>query len=466
MSFLKAIFYILILAVIIFSCKKESYIKSPDANVSTSTDTLMYDTVFTSVGSITQSFKIFNNNNQKLLLSQVRLSGGDTSSFKLNINGTAADEVDNIEINANDSIYIFVQVNINPTNNKLPFLIQDSILISYNGNKKFVQLQAYGQNAIFLNNTHVTANTTWSKVLPYVILNSITVDSAVTLTILQGARIYLHANAPFLVNGTLMANGTKQDSIIFSGDRLDADYEDLPAAWPGIFFSSSSKDNYFKHAIIKNAYQGIIAQNASPDANPKVTLSQCIINNVYDAGVLGINTSINADNCLISNCGSNVLLKLGGSYNFVHCTVASYNNFNITHQTPILQVSNAAMENGITYTSSINALFQNCIFWGDYGNVDDEVTTDKEGTDMFSVTFDHVLYKAKDVPANINFISCLQNIDPMFDTIDVTNNIYDFHFNNHPSSPAINAGVITSFPYDLDDRPRDNGAPDLGCYER
>ena len=57
-------------------------------------------------------------------------------------------------------------------------------------------------------------------------------------------------------------------------------------------------------------------------------------------------------------------------------------------------------------------------------------------------------------------------MDPMFDTIDVSHNYYNFHFNNHPASPAINAGVATSFPYDLDDRPRANGATDLGCYER
>ena len=147
-----------------------------------------------------------------------------------------------------------------------------------------------------------------------------------------------------MVDGTLIANGTKQDSIVFNGDRLDPDYRDLPAGWPGIFFGSSSKDNYLKHAIIKNAYQGIIAQDLSLNANPKVTMSQCIIDNIYDAGMLGINTNIYADNCLISNCGSNIVLELGGDYRFIHCTVASYNNFYITHKNPVLQVSNAAMQ--------------------------------------------------------------------------------------------------------------------------
>ncbi len=463
---LKYLFFFFFVSAIIFSCKKESFITSSQANLYTSTDTLSYDTVFTSVGSVIQSFKIFNDNNQKLRLSQVKLSGGSSSPFKINVDGTSATEVDNIEINANDSIYVFVQVNINPTAENLPFIIQDSILISYNGNQKFVQLQAYGQNAIFLNSVKLTGNITWDKTLPYVILGGILIDSNSTLNVEAGTRIYLHANAPFLVDGTLIVNGTKQDSVIFNGDRLDPDYRDLPASWPGIFFSGSSKDNYMKHTIIKNAYQGIIAQELSITANPKVTITQSVIDNIYDAGILGINTDIDADNCLISNCGSNILIGLGGNYNFVHCTVASYNNFFITHKNPVLQLSNAAMQGGVTVTKSLNAIFQNCIFWGDGGNVDDEIVVNKQGTDPFSVVFNHVLYKAKDIPSVATFDSPIQNADLMFDSINVSKNYYDFRFNDHPLSPSIDAGVLTTFPLDLDDNPRANGLPDLGCYEK
>lgn len=174
------------------------------------------------------------------MLSQVKLSGGASSPFKINVDGTSANEVDNIEIDANDSIYVFVQVNVNPTSQNLPFLLQDSILINYNGNKKFVQLQAYGQNAVFLNKSEITGNVTWNKTLPYVILGGILIDSGATLNVPEGTRIYLHANAPFLVNGTLIVNGTKEDSVVFNGDRLDPDYKDLPAGWPGIFLAAAA----------------------------------------------------------------------------------------------------------------------------------------------------------------------------------------------------------------------------------
>jgi hypothetical protein len=467
MTSLKYLFFFFLLSLIIFSCKKESFITSPQANLHTSADTLFYDTVFTSVGSITQAFKIFNDNDQKLRLSRVKLSGGASSAFSMNVDGTSATEVADVEINANDSIYVFVQVNVNPSAGNLPFIISDSIQISYNGNQKFVQLQAYGQNAIFLSNIRITGSVSFNNILPYVILGGILVDSAATLTILPGARIFLHANAPFLVDGTLIANGTKQDSILFNGDRLDPGYRDLPASWPGIFFRSSSKDNYLKHVMIKNAYQGIIALDLSLTATPKLTLSQCIIDNIYDAGIFGINTNIYADNCLISNCGNNVLLILGGDYRFIHCTVASYNNFFITHKIPVLQVSNFAMQGSTVFTAQLQALFQNCIFWGDGGDVDNEIIVTKQGLEPFIVNFEHVLYKAKNDVANGVFdANSIKNIDPGFDSINVSKNYFDFHLNNHSSSPAVNAGLVTIFPLDLDDRPRANGIPDLGCYER
>ncbi|MEO7960211.1 MAG: hypothetical protein ABIR19_01620, partial [Ginsengibacter sp.] len=214
------------------SCSKESVITSPQARLSVSSDTLSYDTVFTSVGSVTQAFKIFNDNSQKLFLSKVKLAGGSTSFFKLNVDGISANEVEGIEINANDSIYIFVQVKIDPTNATLPFVIRDSILISYNGNEKFVQLQAYGQNAIFLKSVKLTGQAAWSNILPYVILGGILIDSNAVLSITEGTKIFMHADAPFLVDGTLKVSGTKDQKVIFAGDRLDPGYKDFPAGWP------------------------------------------------------------------------------------------------------------------------------------------------------------------------------------------------------------------------------------------
>jgi hypothetical protein len=129
------------------SCKKDSFITSAEARLTLTADSLKYDTVFTTTGSITKSFKIINENSQKLRLSKVKLMGGAASPYKININGSSSTEENNIEIEANDSVYVFVSVTINPNAANLPFIVSDSILINYNGNTRFVQLQAmlYGR---------------------------------------------------------------------------------------------------------------------------------------------------------------------------------------------------------------------------------------------------------------------------------------------------------------------------------
>ena len=83
---------------------------------------------------------------------------------------SATSEATNIEIEANDSVYVFVQVNVDPNAANLPFIIRDSIQVSYNGNNRLVQLEAWGQNAHFFRNKEITANETWNNDLPYVIL--------------------------------------------------------------------------------------------------------------------------------------------------------------------------------------------------------------------------------------------------------------------------------------------------------
>jgi len=452
-----------VLAFAVTSCKKDSFITSADAKISTSTDSLKYDTVFTSIGSVTQSFKISNNNDQKILLSSVKVMGGTASAFRININGVAAQEATNVELAANDSMYVFVTVNINPNLDNLAFIVKDSIQIAYNGNTRFVQLEAFGQNANFLRNK-ISSNTTWNNRLPYVILGTLQIDTAITLTIEAGCRIYCRASAAILVDGTLQVNGTKEQPVIFRGDRLDEDYRDLPASWPGIYFRGTSKNNLLSFTEVRNAYQAIVAENPADNFFPKVTLHQCTIDNAYDAGLLCVNSSLYADNTLISNCGNNVEFILGGNYDLTNCTVAAYSTF-ISHKNPVLAVNNFAMINGSAVTTPLNAAFTNCIFWGDDGLVANEVTVAKQGTDPFDVSFTNCLYRANSDPANSTITDCIRNQNPTFDSVDVSKRIFDFHINN-AAAPGIDHGIGTIFSTDLDGNNRSNGIPDLGCYEK
>ena len=449
-----------IIFIFFVSCRKENFITSKDASLQTSADTLFFDTVFTSAGSVTKLFKIFNSNSQKLLLSKVKLMGGSGSNFKLNIDGVSTAEANNIEIAANDSVYVFVQVNVSPSTSTLPFIISDSILINYNGNNKYVQLQAYGQNANFIRSKHISGNVNWNNLLPYVILGGVVIDAGSTLTISSGTHIYCHADAPILVDGTLQVLGTKSAPVIFKGDRLDADYNSFPAAWPGIFFKSNSVNNVMKFALVQNAYEAIVVEGMPSNSNPKLILSQTIIDNSFKIGIFADNSFIRADNTLVSNCETNINIQGGGQYQFTNCTAASYSNIFVEHKNPVLQVTDLG-QNG---TGDLNASFINCIFWGDNGIVKDEVLISKQGNKNFLVNFDHGIMKIVTDPVNANLISIIKNQDPLFDSINASKRIFDFHTRN-PASPANKNGKTVPFLKDLDDKIRVPGAFDLGCYQ-
>lgn len=454
-----------LLILLIVSCKKESFITGSEARLNTSVDSLRFDTVFTSTGSVTHFFRIYNQNNQKLRLQTVKLNGGNTSPFKMNVDGIAGTDIQNVELEANDSIYVFVTVKIDPSSGNLPFVINDSITIQYNGNKKQVYLEAWGQNAHFLRSKIISTNETWTNTRPYVILGGLVVDTNAVLTIEKGTRIYLHADAPMIVDGTLRVNGEHYDStrVIFRGDRLDEPYRDYPASWPGIYFRGSSKDNVLNYAVIKNAYQGTVVDQPSPNANPKLSLNECIIDNCFDAGILGIRTSITAANTLVSNCGKNIILAYGGQYDFNHCTSAAYSNSFLLHKEPVLLVTDFIKQDNTVLTSPLNAQFRNSIFWGDNGTVDDEVVVSKQGV-SFTVAFQNCLWKVKTNPANISSSAIIANENPQFDSVNTFRRIYNFRLKDE--SPARNKGVSSGIAVDLDGLARPVGLPDIGCYEK
>lgn len=445
------------------SCKKESLNTDPAARISFSADTLFFDTVFTSTGSITQQVKIFNRNDGRLHLDEIRIGGGNTSSFMMNADGTEGARVTNLDIASGDSLYVFVTVTIDPNSEQLPFVVTDSLVISFNGSEEKIQLQAFGQNANFMRSNLLRGSHVWNNELPYVIIGGIQIDTGAILTIEKGTRVYLHADAPFIVDGTLKINGTKTDSVVFAGDRLDKEYRDLPAAWPGIYFRGTSKDNQITYAILKNGYQGVVTDQPASNAAPKLKIHETVIDNMYEAALTGLNSSFEAINCRITNSGINILILKGGDYDIKHCTAASYSNLLITHKNPVLYVNNWDSVGGIVYSFNLQAKLTNNIFWSDDGAVENEVVVSKRGNNTFDVSFENNLYKASIDPENSFLINNLKNQDPMFDSINASAGFYDFHIGKYPS-PAINYGVPAGVLTDLDGKTR-GVRPSTGCYE-
>jgi hypothetical protein len=131
------------------SCKKDKVITSSGAKLSFSQDSVLFDTVFTSIGSTTKLFRVHNRNNGKVNISSIRLARGNASFYRLNVDGVAGKSFSNIEIAANDSMYIFVEVTIDPNNQLNPFIYRDSILFDLNGSEQHFDLIAFGQNAYY-----------------------------------------------------------------------------------------------------------------------------------------------------------------------------------------------------------------------------------------------------------------------------------------------------------------------------
>ena len=457
-----------LLAITFFSCSKNNFITSPNAVVyigsdyaNYNNDTLHFDTLFTSVISPTLSFKIFNGNGQKLRIDNLLLAGGNNSSFKINMNGTPGTQFSNIDIAANDSIYIFASANIPPTKSKSAFQVLDSIGVQYNGKTMYIKLQAYGQNAYILNNKTISSDTVFTNDLPMLIYGNLTVANNATLTINSGTHLYFHGGSGLQVNGSLIANGnyTPGNRITMQSDRLDYPYSYLPGMWQGINFGTSSSNNILNYVTINNTINGIADTLASVAPNVlKIRLNGCTINNTSKAGIILQNSFLSAVNSLIANSANNVVINGGGNYNFEYCTITGYSTSYIQHM-PSVQISNTSSSG---QSAALNTLFTNTIIYGNGGISNDEIAVTKSGNVPFSISMNHVLYKLSSGTTVISFTASIQNQDPQFATVNTYQNIYDFHLQS--SSPAIGKATPTNTLIDIEGNAR-SATPSIGCYE-
>ena len=193
----KYILLILSLTIFFGSCVKEEYNDDSLATIAFSTDSIFFDTVFTDVGSTTAYLTIHNPYDDFLKINSIGLGKGSSSQYRINVNGQSADMVRDIELGPKDSLYVLVEVTINPNADNAPFVVQDSLVCNINGKVQDVKLMAWGQNAHYIDgryNGHIQT-TTWTADKPYLIYNSMMVDSLQTLTIEKGTKIYLHKDS-------------------------------------------------------------------------------------------------------------------------------------------------------------------------------------------------------------------------------------------------------------------------------
>ena len=471
---------------IVSSCLSDDISRNPDQTLTFSQDTLVFDTVFTTRGSATRSFRIVNTENDVLEISKIYLENGESSRFRVNIDGISGDNQENIRVPAQDSIWVFAEVTIDPDMplSVSPFIIEERLIMEINDNEEAIILQAFGQNANYITNEDFkgqigviscdNGELNWGDPKPYVIFGVVVIDSC-TLSLPPGTRIHIHGGVVRLIDGIrgdgflifgpegrLSSNGNFSDPVIIEGDRLEPSFDDISGQYGGIIFTPGSRGNLLRHTRIQNSTNALRL-----DSTSSVSLEYCEIKNASGAGILSIHADLSIDNSLIYDCGlSSVQIVYGGNTEIRHSTLASYGNTD-----PSLALSNFIVRDPVQNIIDVNPLsarVANCIL---IGNSDDELRlSDATEDDDFNLMFSHTLIKVdRLIEAESRFENLLTEICPT--CINATNTDPIFRnrsesFRLDTLSIADNLGeFISELNTDFDQNTRSEGDTDAGCYQ-
>lgn len=488
---MKAFFRISLLILISLSaCRKSNTYFEGSTNLRFSTDTLLFDTVFTTVGSITKRVKVYNDLDEDLKIDEIKLAGTADSPYRLNIDGLEANIANDVVLRAKDSLHIFVEVTIDPNDSNQPHIHTDSITFLTNGKQQDLDLVAWGQDAHFYYGNSflvyenqdpnlpddtiyfhsITQPTNWNDDKPHVIYGNLFVHLGGELNILAGTQVHLHHNANIIVleESSLKIRGEISNPVLVSSDRLDEYYKDIPGQWGRIWLAGGSSNNIIENATIKNGNIGLYVDTVANSYEPNLTLKNTIISNHSMYGIRAYSSKIKASNCQINDNGIHDLyLFAGGDYRFSHCTFANYNS---GHSYPSLRMSNYYEDaNGNEEVRPmVRANFENCII---YGTIESEIAVESSFNAPFNFKFKNCLMKLKesnyDLSNNSYFENNIINESPKFIQ---TMNAYEYNYELDALSPAQNSGALSTgnrFRKDFYGNYRTNDeGPDIGAYER
>jgi hypothetical protein len=444
------------------SCKKDLLMSS--GALEFSVDTVVFDTVFTTVGSSTRRFKIYNRSSRAVDVSTIYLEGGENSPFRFNLDGVSGVQFSDIQIPGNDSLFAFVEVTLGENNQLNPLIIEDKVHFLTNGVEQEVQLAAWGQDAYFHYRDSNSNSDPWLNDKPHVIYDYALVDSANTLDIQAGTKIHLHKNSLLYVNkGTLNINGTVNNKVVFEGDRLEAFYDDVKGQYYGIYFQEA-RSSTIDHTIIKNGTAGIhVFSEDDNNTDYTVTITNTEIFNCSSYGIFNYSGGrIKGENLNIHNNTQYAYFLLeGGDHDFRHCQFLGYGT---DGNQPAVAIKNYfTRSDGITYIGAVNeGNFYNSIIYGTGDNQLVYDTLTQNGTVNMEYSFSSNAIKNETIQSGQSgFSSNLWNTDPLFE------NTEDMIFKITLNSPLRNAGdgsILTISVNDIEENLRGT-PPDIGAFE-
>jgi len=473
--------FLLLIGMGMSSCQSEIVSDNPTLQLRFSHDTVLFDTVFTQMGSSTQQVMVYNPNKNAILIERVEMKNGE--SFLINLDGeNNLDNLHDITIRGGDSLFLFVRADIDPQQSNSPVFIEDSVVFYVNNKAQCISLQAYGQNVEIIRSKNKFVQRDELQLVntkPYLIYDTLVVVG--DLTIQEGTTLYMHSGAMIYVYGNVTAEGTLEQPIIIRGDRTDRLFDSVPyrvasGQWDGLYMihlkDKPAPQYKLDYVEIVSGGIGLYAYSENNTQLPQMSLSNARIHNHSVYGLVLQNIDATVVNTEISNCASYCVYLAGGNHHFVHNTIASYFGYPYTtiniHNNIFRDDVAAVYINNLSKNSAPTiASFYNCIIEGSRKNnlmlatpfsdyYEGQFVGNYMRTDSLSIP-----YAQHNVYASDSDTVVFRNVYYLLDEYKY----FDFQLDSlSPARGIADSVVALSYPYDRLGHRR-KSRPDAGCYE-
>ena len=483
-------------------------------------DSFNLGVLLTGHSTATQKLMIHNYNDGEIVLESIRLRGGDSSIFRINVDGMAGTSFTNsdfLHIARGDSLYVLVEASFSGRQAERDVRRTDYVDIQCNGQLRSVLLSVITRDVEEIHADTLRCDTIWQEgEIDKLLYGSLVIPEGVTFTIGPGVTLYLHDGAGIEVYGSLHIEGTQQKPVQLIGDRTDKIfdnlyYRDMSAQWDGIHIHPGSTGNLLEYAEVRGMTTGITLRQDStwtgflrephegqtPADDPKryaygpdflsdehqqLIIRHSLIMNSDSSLIHAINGNMIVENsCLMNSAGA--LLELsGGAYDITHCTLANYNFWatfrlaDVVMRNYRIQPDTTAREPKVTieYRHLSTPLYRcnltNSIIYGNSG-MDPNVKADYyhakdfPSDSIFNYRLDHCLLHSTTGQDDDDCLSILWTEEPLYELIDLPNYTVDPHLQSE--SPCIGKAeprTLERLPLDRDGKARP-ATPALGCYE-